>query len=278
MLVNLKQILTAASRDGYAVGNFDVCSSTMLEGVMQAAEANRSPVILAYGGDFQKYAPIRTFSAMLRAAAAGTELPVCIHWDHATSLDEIRLALDCGFSSVMIDASGESFEKNVAVTRQAVEMCRDRDVSVESELGHVGAESKVYDTANYRYTEPDKAGEFVARTGIDALAVAIGNVHGVYAAEPRINVELVRTIRRLVDVPVVLHGASGIGDGDIRRCVAAGIGKINIFTELCQNAARSVAEGVAAGENFSLLTGRAVAAVRERAEEKMRLFGSAGRS
>lgn len=276
-LVNLQQILQDAQAGGYAVGNFDVCDSDLLMGVMAAAERNRSPVILAYGGDFQRSAPIRSFSKLLRAVAEDTDLPVCIHWDHAVSMEEISLAIDCGFSSVMIDASRDSFERNIAATKDVVNRCRDQRISVEAELGQVGAENSDYQSGEYRYTDPDQAAEFVERTGVDALAIAIGNIHGVYATEPRLKLDLVAQVRSRVDVPLVLHGASGIGDSDIKKCIQGGIVKINIFTELCQAACGSVEASIRAGEKYLTLAGHAIDAVAARAEEKILLFGSNGK-
>lgn len=276
-LVNLNVLLRHAQENRYAVGNFDVCDSTLLMGVLTAAERNRSPIILAYGADFQKNTPIRIFSKMLREAAEQTDIPICIHWDHATSMGEIDEAIACGFTSVMIDASAEPFQRNVSLTKEVVAMCRDKNISVEAELGQVGTENADYDIASYRYTDPEEAVEFAARTGIDALAIAVGNAHGVYASTPQIDVELVDHIRKRVDVPLVLHGASGIGDSDIVKCIHGGITKINIFTELCQVASRCMTDSFAHGEKYNLAVQWAIAAVACRTEEKMRLFDCCGR-
>ena len=180
-------------------------------------------------------------------------------------------------NSVMRDASAFDFEENIRLTKEVVDYFHPRGIPVEAELGHVGNET-IYEEAlaSYRYTDPGQAAEFVERTGCDSLAVAIGNQHGVYTSEPQLNFEVVERVRAAVSVPLVLHGASGIGDADIRTAISLGIAKINIHTELCQAAMAAIRDRV---DQPFLAVERAVRdAVKQRALEKIVLFGTDGKA
>ena len=278
-LVTLKEMLTRAQAEKYAVAMFDVFNLEMLQGVMNAAEKLNSPVIVAYGEGCEEHTDIRYFSTLVRKMAAMTDIPVVLHWDHANTMSSIRKAIDAGFTSVMLDASADEYEENIRRTKEVVELCKPLGISVEAELGHVGDEG-VFDVKNYRYTEPDKAQQFVERTGIDALAVAIGNVHGVYKSEPHINYEILREIRKTVTVPLVLHGASGLSEEIIRNAVHEGISKINIFTDLCLAPIDAAKEEKLSFEEISYdeLTKMSQKAIQKVAEQKIQLFGSADKA
>lgn len=157
------------------------------------------------------------------------------HWDHGRNMEIIHNARVHGMNSLMRDASAFDFEENIRLTKEAVDFFHPLGIPVEAELGHVGNET-VYEEAlaDYHYTDPDQAAEFVERTGCDSLAVAIGNQHGVYTSEPKLNFDVVKRVREAVSVPLVLHGASGISDADIKQAISLGISKINIHTELCR--------------------------------------------
>lgn len=182
-----------------------------------------------------------------------------------------------GMNSLMRDASAFDFEENIRLTKEAVDFFHPLGIPVEAELGHVGNET-VYEEAlaGYHYTDPDQAAEFVERTGCDSLAVAIGNQHGVYTSEPQLNFEVVKRVRDAVSVPLVLHGASGISDADIKTAISLGIAKINIHTELCQAAMVAVKENQ--DQPFLHLEREVRKAVKERALEKIKLFGSDGKA
>lgn len=272
-LVSMKDMLVKAQREGYGVGNFDVFNLELLQGVMKAQEELKAPIILAYGPPFEKFSPIRHFAKLMRSYAEETNLPVVIHLDHANTIDQVKIAVEAGFNSVMIDASSLCFEDNIAATQEVVQYCRSLHIPVEAELGHVGDEG-VYDLTNYGFTDPSLAEEFVERTQIDALAVAIGNAHGVYSSKPKINYEVLKAVREAVSIPLVLHGASGIPDEDISLCTKLGITKINIHTELLLSAVESLEKDVLAGSNYYTMFEHHVAAVKARTEEKIRLFGS----
>ena len=277
MLVNMRDMLAKAATEGYGVGNFDVFNTELIKGVMEAAEECSAPVILAYGPPFEKYSPLKHFGKAMRSWAEDTDLPAVIHYDHGTDLEGCKHAVACGCNSVMIDASSKPFEENVKTVREVVEFCHPLGIPVEAELGHVGDEGE-YSLENYGYTDPQLAKEFVLRTGIDFLAVAIGNQHGVYTAEPKINYGVLAAVREAVDVPLVLHGASGIPEDDIRRCCREGITKINIHTDMLLEAIGTLKNDLAAGEkSYHTMSAHHAAAVKKVAMEKMRLFGSAGK-
>ena len=277
MLVNMIDMLAKAAAEGYGVGNFDVFNTELLKGVMEAAEEANAPVILAYGPPFEKYSPLKYFAPAVKAWAADTDLPVVLHYDHGTSLEGCVHAVECGCNSIMIDASSKPFEENVKTVREVVDFCHPRGIPVEAELGHVGDEGE-YSLENYGYTDPVQAKEFVLRTGVNFLAVAIGNQHGVYTAEPKINYEVLQAVREAVDVPLVLHGASGIPAEDIRRCCREGITKINIHTDMLLEAIATLKADLAAGEkSYHTMSAHHAAAVKKVALEKMRLFGSEGK-
>ena len=187
-LVTLKEILEKAYEKGYGVGQFDVFSMSMLKGVLDAAEKTNSPVILAYARVWHDRFDAKYFANLIRDMVKDYTIPVALHWDHAETLEDIDIALQSGFTGVMLDASALPYEENVKLTKIVVEKAKDYNSSVESELGHVGFEM-VYSLENYRYTDPNVAGSFVNDTNIDALAVAVGNAHGVYTSEPKIEFE-----------------------------------------------------------------------------------------
>lgn len=275
MLASMKDLLIKAQSEGYAVPNFDVWNAEMLSGVMDAAEKRKSPVILAFGSGFFGNVDFVHFTAMMVSMAKAASVPVAIHWDHGEDISLLRQAQNCGFNSVMLDCSALAFEENVRLTKEAVEYFHARQIPVESELGHIGPEMD-YERAmeNYGFTDPMLADEYVYRTGVDALAVAIGNTHGPYTSEPRINFTILEKVRASVSVPLVLHGASGISDADIKTCIKLGISKINIHTELCQAAVEAI-KPLVNKESSLLAIGLTIrTAVELRADEKIILFGS----
>jgi ketose-bisphosphate aldolase len=233
-LVTLREILAGCADQGWAVPGFDVIGLETVEAALESATAERAPaIIMIY--------PNRTprqwwpgLAALVRAEAARTDLPVCLHLDHGRDLEQIQAALDLGFSSVMIDGSTLPLEENIALTRQVVETAHARGASVEAELGHVGRGDEDLDAAEQarRLTRVEEARQFVKATEVDALAIAIGTVHGLYRGKPELDFERLHALRKAINVPLVLHGGSGTPDEDIRQAVAGGICKINVWTEL----------------------------------------------
>jgi ketose-bisphosphate aldolase len=278
MLVSMKEMLVKAQVGKYAVPHFNVWNVEMLEGARDAAEECSSPVILSFGTGFIKNTEIDHFASMMISMARDAKVPACVHWDHGRNFGIVQHAVDIGFTSVMIDASANPLDLNIRLTKEVVEAFQHRGIPVEAELGHVGAETKYEEAlASYGYTDPDQAREFIEGTGADALAVAIGNMHGVYSSEPKIDFGILERVRNAVDVPLVLHGASGIGDADVRRAISLGCTKINIHTELGQAGMIAIVENCH-GMNYLALQQEVRKAIKARAAEKIRLFGSEGKA
>jgi len=242
---------------------------------MDAAEEADSPVIISFGTGFIENVIFEEFAPMMRNMAVHSTVPTMVHWDHGRSFEIVHNAYVNGNTSVMRDASKLPFEENVAETKRVVDYFHPRGVSVEAELGHVGDPGDYEEVmANYTYTDPSEAEEFVERTGCDALAVAVGNVHGPYTSTPRIAFDVLEAVRDAVRVPVVLHGASGIPDEDVRRAVSLGVAKVNIHAELGMAAMDAIRADLTT--NFVNTQLRVRAALKQRAKEKMELLGSAG--
>lgn len=277
MLADIRFWEKKAQEGHFAIPHFNVWNAEMLMGVMDAAEESKAPIIISFGTGFVGNTSFEDFSHMMVSMARKASVPVITHWDHGRSMEIVQNAYNHGMNSVMRDASAFDFEENIRLTKEVVDYFHPRGIPVEAELGHVGNET-VYEEAlaSYRYTDPGQAAEFVERTGCDSLAVAIGNQHGVYTSEPQLNFEVVERVRAAVSVPLVLHGASGIGDADIRTAISLGIAKINIHTELCQAAMAAIKDRV---DQPFLAVERAVRdAVKQRALEKIVLFGTDGKA
>lgn len=277
MLADIRFWEKKAQEGHFAIPHFNVWNAEMLMGVMDAAEESKAPIIISFGTGFVGNTSFEDFSHMMVSMARKASVPVITHWDHGRSMEIVQNAYNHGMNSVMRDASAFDFEENIRLTKEVVDYFHPRGIPVEAELGHVGNET-IYEEAlaSYRYTDPGQAAEFVERTGCDSLAVAIGNQHGVYTSEPQLNFEVVERVRAAVSVPLVLHGASGIGDADIRTAISLGIAKINIHTELCQAAMEAIRDRV---DQPFLAVERAVRdAVKQRALEKIVLFGTDGKA
>lgn len=233
MLTTLKEVLGAAQAGGYAVPAFDCVEDIMVRTILETCESLRAPAILMglpgpdLDGNGWYYIP-----GLIRAVAERHKIPVVLHLDHATNLDDIKRAVDLGFTSVMIDGSRLPFAENVRLTRGAVDVAHPHGVSVEAELGHVGGS----DVENTQYaesvlTEPGEARRFIEETEVDALAVSIGTAHGIYRQLPKLNIARLQEIRAATDVPLVLHGGSGTPDDQIQESVRHGVTKLNIYAD-----------------------------------------------
>ncbi len=231
-LVTTKQMLLDAQANGYAVGAFNVENMEMVMAVVGAAEEQKSPVIMQTTPSTVKYADFDYFYANVKVAAEKASVPVAIHLDHGNSFDLAMKAYRTGYTSIMIDGSHSSFEENIALTKSVVEVCKNGNVPVEAELGKVGGKEDDLDGGDGGYTDPNEAKEFVEKTGVDSLAVAIGTAHGVYKGEPKLDLNRLSEIRELVDIPLVLHGTSGVPDEVVTECVNRGICKVNYATDL----------------------------------------------
>ena len=234
MLVKSKELLLDAQRNKYAVGAFNVENMEMVLAVLNAAEETKSPVIMQTTPGTVKYAGADMYFANIRAAARRTKIPVACHLDHGNTLAIAVQALHAGYTSIMIDGSKLPFEENIALTKTVTEICHAVNIPVEAELGRVGGKEDGLDntqTAN-PYTDPDEAAIFVERTGCDSLAVAVGTAHGVYKGTPHVNFDVLAKIHEVVNIPLVLHGTSGVPDDQVIRCVSMGMCKVNYATDL----------------------------------------------
>lgn len=231
-LVNSEIMLLDAQKNGYAVGAFNVENMEMVKGVILAAEELNAPVILQTTPSTINYGGVEIYPAIIRAEAMKAKIPVCIHLDHGNSYE---LAEDCvnnGYTSVMIDGSNLSFEKNIELTKKVVRLATKKGIPVEAELGKVGGKEDALECEGDKSTDPIEAKMFVDRTGVKSLAIAIGTAHGFYSGTPKLEKERLSEIRESVNIPLVLHGASGLSNDDIRDCIKRGICKVNFATEL----------------------------------------------
>ena len=236
MLVTTKEMLLDAQKNHYAVGAFNVENLEFVMAVLAAAEETKSPVIMQTTSGTIKMTGLDYFYGMVKAAAERTSVPIALHLDHGDGYDRCMKALRTGYTSVMIDGSHETFEDNIALTKLVAGAGAAMGVPVEAELGKVGGKEDDGPAVEGEnpYTDPDEAREFVERTGCTSLAIGVGTSHGVYTAEPHIEQDVVKAIRAAVDVPLVLHGTSGVPDEQVAEAVKNGICKVNYATELRQ--------------------------------------------
>lgn len=232
-LVTTKKLLLDAQREGYAVGAFNVENMEMVQAVVAAAEELQAPVIMQTTPSTVKYADLAYFYANAKIAAEKASVPVVMHLDHGDSYALAMRALRTGYTSIMIDGSHGTFEENIAVSKAVADACHPSEVPVEAELGKVGGkEDDLEGGEGNPYTDPQEARQFVEATGVDSLAVAIGTAHGVYKGIPKLDVERLSEIRKVVSIPLVLHGTSGVPDEAVRECIRRGICKVNYATDL----------------------------------------------
>lgn len=282
-LVTLREILAAAKAEGYAVGAFNLHSLEVIPAVMQVAVAERSPIILQFTEGSLNFCGYESIRLLAGELARRAPVPVALHFDHGSSFELAAKAIQAGFSSVMIDGSHLPFMENVALTRKVVELAHACGVSVEAELGRVaGKEERIsVSDAEATFTDVAEAVSFVAQTGVDALAVAVGTVHGFYGWRPQLAHDLLQRLQAALAVPLVLHGGSGVPDDQIRQAIARGIHKINVATEAKDAWARALRDSLATQpEEYDPrpILRPALRAVQAVVREKIRLFGSAGRA
>lgn len=281
-LVTTKELLLDAQKNGYAVGAFNVENMEMVQAVVAAAEELKSPVIMQTTPSTIKYASPEMFYANVAAAAKNASIPVVMHLDHGSSFELAVHAFRAGYTSIMIDGSHSVFEENIAITKSVVDVCHAGNVPVEAELGKVGGKEDDLDGGNGGgYTVPSEAVEFVEKTGIDSLAVAIGTAHGVYKGTPKLDVERLSEIREVVSIPLVLHGTSGVPDEAVKECIRRGICKVNYATDLRIAFSNGVKEYLAANPDaFDPKKYNAVGRekVKEYVMSKMLVCGSNGRA
>ncbi|EJA3102257.1 tagatose bisphosphate family class II aldolase [Vibrio vulnificus] len=281
-LISSREMLKRAQLGGYAVPAFNIHNLETVQVVVETASEMGSPVILAGTQGTYDYAGTDYLISICKEAAHKHSIPLVLHLDHHEDLQDIRNKVEHGIRSVMIDGSHHAFDQNIDIVRSVVQYCNRFDASVEAELGRLGGQEDdlIVDSADALMTDPASAAEFVRRTGIDSLAVAIGTAHGLYKAEPKLDFARLEKIRSVVDIPLVLHGASGVPDEMVRRCIELGVCKVNVATELKIAFADAVKEHFAehpdANDPRKYIT-PGKAAMKRVVMDKIRMCGSEGK-
>ncbi len=281
MLVNMREMMAAAKREKYGVGFFNAVNVEMARAVIETAEELSAPVMIGTAEVLLPAMPLERVAEYLIPMAKKAKVPVCVHFDHGLSFQKCMEALRLGFSSVMYDCSKEDYDSNVQKVAEMVRICRGMGVTVEGELGHVGQNEgagKLARPEDY-YTDPLTADDYAARTGIDALAVAVGNAHGAYKFPPKLDFGRIETIADRTGLPLVLHGGSGLSDSDFRAAVEKGICKINIFTDLNVAGKSGVEKALLEGAKDMMgIIPYEIEAMKAVVREKILLFGSDGKA
>ncbi len=283
MLVTGKQILEHADQNGYAVGAFNVNNMEIIQAIAEAAGDLKAPVILQASQGAIKYAGVEYITSLVKTTAELVDVPMTLHLDHGTDFEEIMKCIRNGFTSVMIDASKHELEENIRLTKEIVRIAHSVGVSVEAELGKIGGteDQIVVSEAEATYTDPEEARIFVEETGVDSLAIAVGTAHGVYKGEPKVDIERIKEIDRVVPVPLVLHGSSGVPYDTLENAVKAGIRKINIDTDIRASFAGAVKEFVESNPEEidpRKILKPARARMADTVKEKIKVFGSDGKA
>lgn len=279
-LVPMKQLLAEAEQGGYGVGAFSVANMEMIMGAVQAAEELNSPLILQIAEVRLPYSPLEIIAPMMVAAAKEAKVPVAVHFDHGKTIECIHQALELGFTSVMIDASCYPIEDNIRMTKEVRELADRYGATVEAEVGQIGVSEDGAAEGERIYSDPQEVRRLQTEAGPDAIALSIGNAHGLYKDEPKLNFEVLKTSRELTEMPLVLHGGTGISEEDFKRCIENGIRKINVATATflaVEQAAREYATTEEKRDYFKLSHGM-VKEAYENVKKHMLIFGSAGRA
>lgn len=285
-LVSIYQALNRAQTEHYAIPLFDVFDSNSIDGIFAAMESKQAPVIVALYTGVLDQPNARPLADYIRRRASESPVSAALMLDHGRNFDHVMKAITWGFTDVMYDGSQLPIDENIYNTRKIVDAAHAVGVYVEAELGHVGHGSEYATFGGQRkgFTDPALVEQFTSQTGIDFLAVAIGNAHGLYHGEPHLDIELLKEIRRRVDIPLVLHGGTGISEEQFKSAIAAGISKINIATDLYVTAAKRLMDwmtnpsGKADGFAYGSLCATAFEAFRERGCYYIELFGAAGKA
>ncbi|MBR2011066.1 MAG: class II fructose-bisphosphate aldolase [Clostridia bacterium] len=283
MLVNLKEILEIAERDNIAIGMFNATGFDSLQAVIAAAEELNQPVIIAHAEVHNVYNDISIVGPAMIAAAKNAKVPVCVHLDHGESMEMIWRALRIGFTSVMIDASALPYEENLALTKQVTEMAHAMGVSVEAELGRLvtgEAGSKQEGNTEMKaedfYTDPAEAAAFCRETGVDALAIAFGTAHGFYTAQPALDFDVVKNVKAATNLPLVMHGGSGVSEEGFKKAIAGGIRKINYYSYMSKAGYEAAKAEIEAGNSKYLhdVEFAAMKAMKEDVKRAIRVFAN----
>ncbi|NLC74660.1 MAG: class II fructose-bisphosphate aldolase [Clostridiales bacterium] len=279
MLVNMNDVLIPAKNGKYGVGFFNAVNVEMARAVIETAEELNSPVMVGTAEVLLPVMELERVAEYLIPMAEKATVPVCVHYDHGLTFERCMQAINLGFSSIMYDCSTDPYEENISKVAEMVKICHAMGVTVEGELGHVGDNAgagKLAHPSDY-YTDPDTAVDFVTRTGVDSLAVAVGNAHGDYAFPPKLDFDRIAIISQKTDLPLVLHGGSGLSDDDFKKAVQIGISKINIFTDIDKAGKTGIEAGLQAGAKSMMgLIPYEIDAMKAVVARKIELFGSKG--
>ena len=284
MLVNMNDVLYDAKKGRYAVGLFNAVNLELARGIIAAAEQTGSPVIMGTAEVLFPYGPLEEVSYYLLPMAKKAKVPVVIHLDHGLKKETCLKALELGFTSIMYDCSTDSYDENVRKVKEMADIAHSFGATIEGELGHVGdnegsaeGSSHLADPSAF-FTDPKMAKDYVEKTGVDALAIAVGNAHGAYKLPPKLDFERIRTIAKTVNVPLVLHGGSGLTDNDFKQAIKEGISKVNIFTDINVAAVKAeFSRFTDMNKGIIDLIPAAVEAIKQETMRKMELFDSVGK-
>lgn len=278
-LVSSLSLLKDAQKNHYAVGAFNCENMEMVQAAIAAAEKMHSPVLIQTTPGTLSYANCETFYGIVSQLAKQSSAPIALHLDHGSSFELAKRALNAGYTSIMIDGSKLPYEENVALSKSVVDIAG--DVPVEAELGTVGGKEDTTVADSVQYTDPAQAEDFVKRTGISMFAPAIGTSHGFYKGDPKLNLDLLSQIQARVDVPLVLHGTSGVPDEKVVECIKRGICKVNYATELRVEFTKGVKEAFAKNPDLydpKKYCGLGRQYVEDRMCNRMKVLGSANRA
>ncbi len=276
----MKELLSDAERGGYAVGAFSIANMEMVMGVIKAAEELKSPAILQIAQVRLPYSPLKLIAPLMVAAAKEAAVPVAVHFDHGMTVDCIKQALDLGFTSVMIDASSKPIDENIVITKEVCELAGKYGATVEAEVGQLGRSEDGKGNLVPIYSDPAEVKRLHEETDADCIALSIGNAHGLYKEEPRLDFGVLKKAHEIAPVPLVLHGGSGISDEDFKKCINGGIRKINVATAsfmAVEGAARQYAAEALKHDYFDL-SDRMMLATYENVKRHMLVFGSENRA
>lgn len=282
-LVSMTEMLKKAKEGKYAVGQFNMNNLEFTQAIIEAAEEENSPVILGVSEGALKYMGLEYTVAMAKAAAEKSSVPIALHLDHGSTFEVAMKVIDAGFSSVMFDGSHYPYEENIEITKRVVEAAHAKGVSVEGELGTIGGteDDLSVDEEHAKLTNPSEAIDFYSATKVDALAIAVGSAHGVYKGEPKIHFDIIDAVSKQIDIPLVLHGGSGIPDETIRTAISYGIGKVNVNTEnqlAFTEKIREILNNDSKVYDPRKYLGPGRQAIKDVVKEKIRLFGSNGKA
>ena len=276
MLVNMRDLLSDAQKGNYAVGSFSVANMEMVLGVIKAAEELNAPIILQIAEVRLKQSPLEIIGPLMVAAARNAKVPVAVHFDHGKTIEKITQALEIGFTSVMFDGSHLPLDENIEFTKKIIEIARKYGASVEAEIGCVGGSEDGSEDIAINCTKPEDAVKFENETGVDALAIAIGNAHGNYKSTPKLRFDILSEVEQKTHTPLVLHGGTGISPDDFVRCSKTGIKKINIATATFDQVERSVRSAYESGSinGYYDLQGAEVEGAYQNAKKHILIFAT----